>query len=61
MEWLLWIAFLIQSIFCYYMGYRVGSAEHNDDLSEEAKIELHKYYWDHPINGCASGGCKDDQ
>lgn len=53
MEWLLWIAFLIQSIFCYYMGYRAGSAEHNDDLSEEAKIELSKYYWDHPKDGKA--------
>lgn len=51
MEWLPWIAILLQGVFCYLIGYRVGSAEQNDDLSEEAKVELKKYYWDHPING----------
>ena len=51
MEWLPWIVILLHGIFCYYMGYRAGNAEHNDSLSEEAQIELSKYYWDHPING----------
>ena len=51
MEWLPWIAILLQGVFCYLIGYRVGSAEQNDDLSEEAKVELKKYYWDHPVNG----------
>lgn len=50
MEWLPWIVILLHGIFCYYMGYRAG-CDDNDGLSEEAQIELKKYYWDHPING----------
>lgn len=53
MEWLPWIVILLHGIFCYYMGYRAGSVEHNDSLSEEAQIELSKYYWDHPKDGKA--------
>lgn len=50
MEWLPWIVILLHGIFCYYMGCCAGHGD-NDDLSEEAQIELKKYYWDHPING----------
>ena len=50
MEWFPWIAILLQGVFCFLIGYRVGRDD-NDDLSEEAQIELKKYYWDHPKDG----------
>ena len=52
MEWFPWICILLQGVWCFYMGYRAGRDD-NDDLSEEAQIEIKKYYWDHPKDGKA--------
>lgn len=57
MEWLPWICILLQGVWCFYMGYRAGRDD-NDSLSEEAQVELKKYYWDNPQDGKAEDRVK---
>lgn len=57
MEWFPWIFTLLQGVWCFYMGYRAGRDD-NDSLSEEAQVELKKYYWDNPQDGKAEDRVK---
>lgn len=51
MNWYVYIIMLVQCISCLALGYILGKKNLDPDagLSEEARIELKKYYWDHPM------------
>lgn len=63
MNWYVYIAMLAQCIFFYIVGYIAGKKHIDPDagLSEQARIELKKYYWDHPCGGRSAWGAdKED-
>lgn len=47
MEWFYFLCMLLQGIFCYWVGLRVGKSETTFQPTQETWLELEKFRWTH--------------
>lgn len=49
-EWLWFVGMIAQGMFCYWIGFRMGSADNAFKPTQETWLELEKFRWTHKMN-----------